>query len=362
MKRVLFLILFFFALSSHAQAKPNILCQIQDLSDTTDIRLAEIGQRYSHCLTAYADPAMQTKLKAENPTLLVDFFLNPHFYWADRPEWYLKLADGSPVMYEGQHVYDLRIPEFQDFYAAEIAGLLTSGLMDRVFLDTMEEKVIFTGPLGEMPVDYSPNAWAYAQYQFFDKVNVATGGKVCTNSSSRVPGSLDSGNHGFRYFSTCQSIEAYSKFMAYDTSEWTKYWYLEQTILTDVANANGKDMFIEVTGDATNIESRLFALSSFLLVQEDNTHFYFRDSAPGNETNLLWYPEQDAPIGDPVGVYGTDWTQGNYFRIFTGGKVFVNGLNFPITVDTTGYKNWDGTPVANPMTMPPFSGRILIHE
>lgn len=338
----------------------NILAQIQTPAQTTDEMLAEIGQNYSFVLTSQPDPSFTTKLRNENPDIPIYLFANPFFFWEPRPEWHLKDALGNVITYEGFPIYDTRIEAYQDYFASQMLGVTLYGQLDGVFLDTMEE--VLPGFISPEPAGYDPTAWTASQYQFLNKVIAALPNhKIYSNSSTRGPGgSLPIPNQGMRDLTWGQSIEAFSIFLPMDTDAWTKYWYLIETTLNDVALLSNKDILIEARGDASNLESRLYALASFLLVQNEHTFFYFRNTP--DETTLVWQPEWDAAIGDPLGAYQSDHVHGNFFRDFTNGKVLVNPLGFPITVPTTGYMNWDGTPVGDPITMPAQSGRILVTQ
>jgi len=149
--------------------------------------------------------------------------------------------------------------------------------------------------------------------------------------------------------------------MPMDKNDQTKRWYFEQTILKDMRTISeqGKVVLIEVYGDRADEQTRLYALTSYLLIQNEKTYFSFTkmDEAGGNR----WYPEWGVKLGKPRGNYQV--AGGAYSRDYDNGKVLVNPSNRSVTVSVSGsYKTWNGSGAGSSITLPAFSGALLVRN
>jgi len=116
-------------------------------------------------------------------------------------------------------------------------------------------------------------------------------------------------------------------------------------------------MVIEAYGNRDDVQTRLYALCSFLLVQKSNTFFYFtrKDQAGA----LHWRPEWDVKLGKPLGPF-QKLANGSYSRDFEKGKVLVNPLSTnAVVTGLSGYQNWVNGQQVNNLTLPPYSGALL---
>ncbi len=234
-----------------------------------------------------------------------------------------------------------------------------------MFLDTLEERIPSFATYGgyQYPQNYSAENWRTSVYQFLGKVKGALAGtqaKVIFNGISRTPGSPPGiRNQAILNETDGGAIETYSIVQSMDVSNQTKDWYFHQTIMTDLrlARDQGKWIIIEAYGDQDTEQVRLYALCSFLMVQNDHTFFYFtrKDQAGG----LHWRPEWDTEIGKPLGLFNV-LGNGVYERNFEKGKVLANPSNTTRVVSgLSSYNNWKGQAVSS-VTLPPYSGALLV--
>ena len=260
---------------------------------------------------------------------------------------------------------DIRNTAWQDYFAEQTRKYVELSGLNGVFLDTLEEGIpefaTYSGT--RYPKNYTPEQWTASIHQFLTKVKGALSGtqaKVIFNGISRSPGSPP----GIRNQSILDqvdggAIETYSIVQSMDVSNQTKSWYFHETIMTDLSQARdqGKWIIMEAYGDQDTEQVRLYALCSFLMVQNDHTFFYFtrKDQAGG----LHWRPEWDTKIGKPLGPHNV-LGNGVYERNFDKGKVLVNPSNTTLVVSgLDSYNNWKGQAVSS-VTLPPYSGALLV--
>lgn len=158
-----------------------------------------------------------------------------------------------------------------------------------------------------------------------------------------------------------------------------------------------KKVFLSVTGpDVGAIETRKFALASFLLIKNDTSYYSLNNagslgpSPTGSSANPRWFPEYEIDIGcylddapdnvDDLRVEGSS-AGGLYVRWYSGGLVLVNSspsTTYSIELDRTYYpvdfsgggwvgldgskpamSLWTGSAVSGTYDVPPDRGRIL---
>ena len=369
----------------------HIFGSLANTKDLSQERLQFIGSHYDLVLTAFPMRQFVDPLKNQNSDLPVLLFNNPYFAFGDQfwqatssaeynqvSEYYsLKTQDNRTISYGGptysglehdQHVplMDVRNPEWQDYFAAQSKKYVDSANLDGVFLDTFEQ-VIPTFALAEgnqFPKNYSSAGWKTSMNQFLSKIKAAFDGTPSTiifNGISRGPGA-PSGLPNQEILDQLEggAIETYSVHRSMDESNLTKSWYFNQTIMQDFKEAGdkGKWVVMEAYGDRDDVQTRLYALCSFLLIQKNNTFFYFtrKDQAGA----LHWRPEWDVKLGKPLGPY-QELASGAYSRDFENGKVLVNPLTTNVVVSNlSAYSDWQSGQQVNNMTLTPYSGALLV--
>jgi len=363
---------------------------IANEKDLNPKNLAFVGSHYDFVLTSFPFKEATMALKQQNPNLKVFLFTNPYFgfgdkFWNATPseieatarQYSLKTNDNKTIFYGGPTYsgmdFEQRLPLmditntlWQDYFSSQARKYVDFGNLDGLFLDTMEEDIppFALAPGNRFPKGYSVSNWKNGNYAFLNKVKQAFQGskaQIYFNGVTRAPGK-HSGmpNQGMLAMMDGTAIESYSIYMSMDKDDPTKRWYFQQTILKDLKKISeqGKGVVIEVYCDRDDESIRLYALASFLLVQNENTYFYFtrKDQAGG----MHWRPEWDAPLGSPLGSYKKT-SSGIHYRDFSKGKVLVNPSNRTVTLQIPkSYKNWKGHSIGNSLSLPPFSGSLLL--
>ncbi len=367
----------------------RILAQIMNENEKTDASLKFIGSHSDFVLVSFPEKAVVDKIRRENPNAIILLFNNPYFIFGDkfwtapsqsevdkrsavfalRTEQNEIISYGGPV-YEGMEIeqrlpmMDITNPEWQDYFTAQSRKHVDLNGFDGIFIDTLTEDIppFALGPGGKFPRGYSAASWKEGNYQFLRKMKQAFAGsnkKIFFNGVTRNPG-VGGGlpNKGMMDIADGSAIEAFSIYKSMDSSNATKKWYFEKTILQDLqqASANGKWVVMEVYGDNDDDQIRIYALCSFLMVQNERTFFYFtkKDHAGA----LHWRPEWGVTLGKSKGTY-KKIAQGAYQRDFENARVLVNptGKSVSITVPG-GYKNLHKQPVSQ-VNLAPYSGSIL---
>ena len=81
-------------------------------------------------------------------------------------------------------------------------------------------------------------------------------------------------------------------------------------------------MTVEKEGLNPDIEARMFGISSYLLVSDDNVLFTFDDQSYESTKYMSYYPEYGIDLGSALGSYSLE--NGLYVRKFMKGIVLVN--------------------------------------
>jgi len=371
----------------------HVFAALMNNSDLTQQRLQFIGSHYDLVLTAYPLKRYVDPLKDQNSDLQVLLFNNPYFSFGEQfwnatskaqlnqvvQQYSLKTPNnltinyGGPV-YEGfdqdqnEPLMDIRNPAWQDYFTAQSRKHVEAANLDGVFLDTFtQEFPQFALAQGnQFPKNYSEAGWKASTNQFLAKIKSAFEGTQSTiifNGITRGPGypSEPNGLSNQEVLDQLDgsAIETYGINKTMDESNQTKSWYFYETIMGDFKEASdqGKWMVIEAYGNRDDVQTRLYALCSFLLVQKSNTFFYFtrKDQAGA----LHWRPEWDVKLGKPLGPF-QKLANGSYSRDFEKGKVLVNPLSTnAVVTGLSGYQNWVNGQQVNNLTLPPYSGALL---
>ena len=356
----------------------NLFAQVTTAADLDPARLREFGERFKFALMSFPFSQEVNLLREKNPSLPVYIFSNPYFGFGDKfwgtPEvreqaiqdYALRLANGDIIYYNNEAVMNIGNPQWQDYFAAQARKHTDLAGATGIFLDTTSNDLpnFATGPGFEVPGNYVDAAtWAGYNLTFTNKVVEAMGSKkVGSNSGSRGPGQAGPiPDADIRALTAFTSVEAFGLDLPFDTSAAESSWYFFETVFADmVLLSQTKPVIMEVVGTTDDEQLRLYALCAFLLIQNDNTFFYY--TTPQDQLGAVsWFPEWGAQIGNPVGGFLYDDETGILSREFENGLVLVNVIDATIEAQHDGnYINWDGTPVTFPISLPAFTGKLLL--
>ena len=371
----------------------QVFAALANDKDLTPNRLQFIGSHYDLVLTSFPFKKFTDQLKQANPNIPVLLFSNPYFAFGDKfwnpssssakrnaeKTYSLKTKENKIINYGGPTysgmefdqnlpLMDVTNPQWQQYFASQARKHVDAGGLDGLFLDTMEEDIppFALAPGNKFPKGYSAESWKKGNYEFLKKVKAAFAGTnklIFFNGVTRGPGrSGGIPNRGMLDMLDGTALESYSIYMSMDKNQSTKQWYFKETILKDLKQVSeqGKSVVIEVYGNEDDETLRLYALTTFLLVQNDHTYFYFTKKSDAG--GLRWRPEWDAKIGHPLGDYQKLANQ-IHSRDFSNGKVLVNPSNKTISIPLSGqYKDWKGNRVGGSIKMPAYSGALLLND
>lgn len=355
--------------------------------ELADTNLQFVSQHYDLVLLSFPYARVVTRLRRSNPDLIVLLFNNPYFafgekFWQAGPDedlenvagdWLLRDESGAVVRYNGplyggldfeQRVplMDIRVWAWQKYYAAQSAKWVREADMDGLFIDT----------LGEHPPHFAQapggasehRKWRDSAYGLLHELKEAFAGTealLCFNGISRPVGARqEKANRGLLRRCDGTTIEAFGITMGMDHSDEAKQWFFFETILKDLhsASADDKLVLIEVYAEQPTETNRMYALCSFLLVQNERTYFYHTSLSEAGTTQ--WRPEWSLDLGHPTDTYRRH--NDMYFRRFEKATVWVNPQ--PEThVSPLAVAQIDpaGRHIRH-VRLAPFSGTILFHE
>jgi len=69
-------------------------------------------------------------------------------------------------------------------------------------------------------------------------------------------------------------------------------------------------------------EDRMYGLTSYLLIAGDKSYYFFEEGGVDISSDLVWYKEYEAEIGDPTKAYF--FADGIYQRNYTKARVLAN--------------------------------------
>ena len=366
----------------------QVYAQIFNEKDLADENLEFISKCYDLVLLAYPFKEVVTKLRSANPKLIILLFNNPYFAFGERfwqepanksleeiaGDWLLRDESGALIyyggpIYEGLEVeqriplMDIRNTDWQKYYAAQSRKYVDTAEMDGLFVDTLDESIpLFAlGPGNTFPKDYTEAGWRDSTYQLLQEIENAFAGteaKILFNGISRPPESQED-KHNWGILQRCDGtgIEAFSIYLPMDKNNLTKQWFFFETMLNDAYSAaeNKKMVILEVYADNDTPATHLYALCTFLLIQNEWTYFYFTAMTEAGSTR--WRPEWSIDIGQTKGAYTC--RDEVYCREFEEGTVWVNPQPHRIIIplrsayiDLSGNQVWE-------LSLESFSGTIL---
>lgn len=371
----------------------HVFAIVINKKDLSEEKLRFIGSHFDLIFLAHPLKYVVDSLRRHNPGATILLYNNIYFSFGDKfwkaksktelekttQEYSLKTEENRTIYYGGpvypglEHeqrgvpLMDAANPRWQNYYASQSRKYVDSAGLDGLFMDSMTEDIppFALAPGNQFPKGYSPSKWKASAYEFIHTVKRAFAGTsaiLFLNGISRAPGvGPKAPNLGMLKLLDGAAIEAFSIYLAMDESDSTKRWYFFKTILTDLkeAAAAGKWVAIDVFGNQDDEQIRLYALCSFLLVQNERTFFYF--NAMDEAGALRWQPEWGVPLGPPDGPYQIT-ADGLYYRDFAKGKAVVNPLGKRMVLPIKGaYSDWRGNPVTT-LDLPPYSGALLVSQ
>ncbi|MFQ5715713.1 MAG: putative glycoside hydrolase, partial [Nitrospinales bacterium] len=279
----------------------HVFAIVMNKKDLSEEKLQFIGSHFDLIFLGYPFKQVVDSLRLQNPGATILLFNNIYFSFGDKfwkaaskmelekttQEFSLKTEENRTIYYGGpvypglEHeqrgvpLMDVANPRWQDYYASQSRKYVDSAGLDGLFMDTMTEDIppFALAPGKQFPKGYSPSKWKASSYEFIHKIKRAFAGTSAIlffNGISRAPGvGLKAPNLGMLKLLDGAAIEAFSIYKAMDESDSTKRWYFFKTILTDLKEAAiaGKWVAIDVFGNQDDEQTRLYALCSFLLVQ-----------------------------------------------------------------------------------------------
>jgi len=366
----------------------NIVGQILNEKDISASSLSFIGQHFDLVLTMFPFKHVSDALRRENPDIKILLFNNPYFAFGEKfwessrgpekitPDWILQDKDGKTIpyggpTYEGMDIdqsniplMDIRNKNWRHYFASQTRKHIIEGGLDGVFIDTMSEEIppFALTQDNNFPNGYSAERWRQANYDLLNEIKTQLQGTktvIYYNGLSNPPG-LKGGtqNKGFMDITDGTAIEAFSIYLSIDSSDKAKRWYLEKLILQDMQTVvdRQKGLVVEAYGETDNLEHRIFALSSFLLLQNEKTYFYYTVRSEAGA--LKWRAEWDIDLGAPLGKYLKK--DNLLMREFENGKIYVNaGYSTTQIILDQGYKNIQGKQI-NKLTLQPLTGYIIV--
>ena len=366
----------------------QVFAALLNEKDLADENLEFISECYDLVLLAYPFKEVVTKLRSANPKLIILLFNNPYFAFGERfwqgsanksleeiaGDWLLRDESGALIyyggpIYEGLEVeqrvplMDIRNTDWQKYYAAQSRKYVDAAEMDGLFVDTLDESfpLFALGPGNTFPKDYTEAGWRDSTYQLLQEIENAFAGtdaKILFNGISRPPESQED-KHNWGLLQRCDGtgLEAFSIYLPMDKNNLTKRWFFFETILKDAycAAENKKLVIIEIYADNDTQATHLYALCTFLLIQNEWTYFYYTSMKEAGGTR--WRPEWSLDMGCPKGTYTR--RDEVYYRQFEKGTVWVNPHSHKKVVALRGtYIDLSGKQVQE-LSLNSFSGTIL---
>jgi len=360
----------------------KIFAQIFSADQFNDSALiADLGNKYKIVLTNFAIESHVAAIKATNPETKVLLFINPYGGWGDRffippsnpteiaqaiEDYGLRNSSDEVMNFATDGVtplMDVTNELWKDELSEQAIQYTNSSGADGIFLDTIEQRISVPFIVPEFPKNYTAESWSTGTQDFLDHVLTQMGDKeTWINTGTRAPDvALPLPNQDLRNKAiTGETMESFGVARPIDTSESDLEWYINQTILNDLATlATFRPTLIEVTGSTDTESLRLYALCGYLLISNDNTYFYYTTTSD-HGTNLVWRDEWNAAIGTPSGAMSVD-SSGVYVRNFTKGRVVVNATETTKTYHLgKGYIHWGGNHADKVLTVDPHSAYLLL--
>ena len=315
------------------------------------------------------------KIKAANPNItMIGYkdFISVATYQSDwsminqHEDWFLHDNNGNRVMAYTSYLMNISNSGWRNYVANWCANKLAANpLADGIFADNALTDALFdwgtlSVPKSSLPTDIVNN-WDNYMIQEIQAVKSAIGSKLLVINSDDTSGL-------FIQYCNGQMIEHFMHRTYLAPNDWAQTNALTDMNWLDKLSATGKIVMafsgatIPQNPTSTDIalthQCMLYSLSGFLLSYSGKAGFSYQMLQYDYTGHNGYWPEMDAPIGNPIGKYYS--SQNIYMRDFTGGKVLLNPSTSTYTINLGGsYKTLDGTTVSS-ITMNPHTGEILL--
>jgi hypothetical protein len=329
------------------------------------------------------------KMKAVNPDLKILVYLNGALVpkedvnpaWPE--SWFAHNASGGRVMNTkfGNYLMNVAGAGWIEYVNKTCAEYIAYGNYDGCLLDALGPAPLVKGWLNSMPVN-PDTGQLWTKYDYIGaNANIVRTTKERVGSKLVIPNGVTWGRD---YFSPNVRtdrlvmagdggfVELFMRAQNVGVNDFRKEaeWKMDVDMLAD-AEARGKTIFTttKVWVNATQTQKdqwHRYALASFLLgsggasVPQGGSYFTFLYDHDALKTHSWWQHD----LGTPLGSYTK--TGGIYQRNFTGGHVLVNPTpttqSSALTTTSSSLVTLTGTPVTGSITMPPFSGQVLLES
>ena len=359
--------------------------QIQTVDQFNDsAEIANYGANYNIILTVFPIAAHVSALRVPNPDVPIYIFFNPYFGFGDRfyippgntsdrdqaiLDYGMVKTDDSIMPYAfdaDTPLMDVTNSDWQDHASAQILKYTLASGADGAFIDTIPEDIPLVIVVPELPKNYVEATWIAESISFLDHVLAEMGSiPTLTNTGTRaVSDALPIPNATIRSRNIAgETIEAFGVEDPIDESTTNLEWYINQTILNDLASiSTNQIVLIEVTATSDSEDMRLYALCGYLLKSNSNTYFYFT-TVTDHSTNTIWRSEWDTKIGAPSSS-SVQHASGIHYREFENGLTMVNATSGELSMDISGihseWRHWNGRDALTTITLPAHSGKLLL--
>ncbi len=278
---------------------------------------------------------------------------------ASRRRWLLQNTGGSPFTFGGYPwlwAADIGSADYQQAWASNVLGELTSAPWDGVFIDDVNPTIKWHYCLSCVKKYPSDDLYARAMTGFVRAVGPALqrAGYMDVANIGSWPDYTSTVDPWLRSLSGAMD----EMFLKWGTDPHSGYadpaTWATQLREIDTTESGGK-LFIGLTHSAANDEkAAIYGYATALLAGAGHTVYGMGDRSSKN-----WFSQYSYDLGDPVGSYSID-ANGVYRRTFSNGLVLVNPTTSPQGVDFGATYSGSGLTDAASVTMAPQSGLILV--
>ena len=360
----------------------------------TDAQIGFIDQHYDYVMTPFLTNEIRNKI--QNSKLILYRSIQGtwtnfnQFDWGhiDSTENMFCHHNGNRIktiwnswLMDGNDLVDNDSPDalnhWVNYFAVTASEQIYKFNYDGLFIDSVSHKLSPGVVYNKMPDDYSANNWRDGRYKGLELI------KSYFPDKTVIFNGLHSGYGAEKSLSLTDG--GMWETFAFQPSS-SKYWGENKwREVIELTERNSDKKLISIVSKkehlTSDIQSRMFILSSYLLVNNHNVFLSMADLDYGDGGELLYYPEYEIDLGSALDVYTVN-DNNIYERKFENGIVLVNpnetkSGTFYLNQDYNkvvpiggGLIKKDGTyegsikyeTVNNKITLPPISGVVLINR
>lgn len=369
----------------HRAFYENPYYTVQMITQLTDLYICHINQGWKAQSIHNLRPSLKTLLyrdiRAVKENLTeVQAFLNNG--------WILKNATGTLIKSTdyGYYIVDVGNPAYQTWLANWVKNSINQYGFDGIYLDDMLPSTEIMWNTAPRPAINPRTGNPYTALEFEQAVI-----NIVNTIKNAIGNKLVLGNmvyFGQRFFDPLynqyyKALFSDSKIDGVQSEAWIMAlnpvaWYSEAKWLGSInyliwlennfLNKGGK-MFLPLAQNAAPVAYSTaalpsgatreqyvnYAFSSLLLGISTNSTYLNFGYATDNYTQSLFNIDIGSPMGSYYIVNGTHLYARDYSKV----KIVVNPTNTTYTINLAGYQNLNGTPLASPLVMQPYSGGIF---